>query len=210
MSQGLIDKFDVAFAHFDHPGYVAGRRYPLAYPGTISGGAQAPGANSIKLFPFQVFDTVTIDQIRVRVSAVGAGGNVQAAIYAMDYTKIAPTGNPLLTTGNISTSAQQVVPVAASLQLTPGWYWGATNCDNGSAVFPVMNVGSSFLGYVLGSVVDNDLLTSQTFAGYSLTQTFGSWPNLTGSSPASGSSPLLSEVTSASIPVFSVEIGSVP
>lgn len=203
MSQRLIVASDIAGTLFDHPGYKVGNWYIPILPGTISGAAVAPGTGSIRLYPFYVRQTITLNSLGVRCSTLSAAGNVQAAIYANNASTILPTGNPLASTASMSTSATGSLNSAVSVQLTPGMYWYATNCDNAVAIFSSPNVGNAYLASLIGSATQsNDLTTSQSFNGLSVAQTFGTWPDLTSGSFA--------DITASSTPIVQFKIASVP
>jgi hypothetical protein len=203
MTQRTIAQTDVAYTNFDHVAYIVGKWYNTAQFGTIAGAPSAPGANNIRLVPFYVRSTITLNSLGLRVQTLSAGGNVQAAIYANNPATNAPTGLPLCSTASMSTAATGSVNSAVSGQLTPGLYWFATNCDNATAAFAAPNVGNCYLGWLLGSATQGTSLSStQSFAGYTVGQTFATWPDLTASSPT--------EISNPNVPIGEFKIGSVP
>ena len=203
MSQRIIARSDIASTLFDHPAYKVGNWYDTAAFGTIAGAPAAPGANNMRLVPFFVRSTITLNSLGLRVQTLSAGGNVQVAIYASNPATGLPTGFPLASTASMSTAAVGSVNAAVSVQLTEGWYWFATNCDNAVAVFAATNVGNCYLGWLMGSATQGTALAStQSFAGYNVAQTFSTWPDLTPSSPT--------EVTNASVPIGQFKVGSIP
>lgn len=203
MTERVIAQSDICSTFFDHPVYIAARWYSTAAFGTIAGAPTAPGANNIRLVPFYVRSTITLNSLGLRVQTLSAGGNVQAAIYANNAATNLPTGNALCSTASMSTASTGSVNSAVSVQLTPGLYWFATNCDNAVAVFASTNVGNCYFSWWLGSATQGtDLASTQDFTGYTVGQTFGTWPDLTSASPT--------EVTSPNVPIGQIKVASVP
>ncbi|MBW7967572.1 hypothetical protein [Bradyrhizobium sp. BR 10261] len=203
MTQRTIAQSDICSTFFDHVVYIANRWYDTAQFGTISGAPGAPGANNIRLVPFFVRSTITLNSLGLRVQTASAGGNVQAAIYANNSTTNLPTGNALCSTASMSTTSTGSVNSAVSVQLTPGLYWFATNCDNGTAAFAATNVGNCYIGWLFGSTTQGTALAStQSFSGYTVGQTFGTWPDLTSASPT--------EVANSNVPIGQFKVASVP
>jgi len=187
----------------DHPGYIVNNWY-LPYALTSFVASIAPGANSIRLFPAFIKHRVTISALGLRVATLSAGGNVQVAIYANNPATGRPTGTALVSTASMSTAAVANVNAAASVQLEPGLYWFATNCDNGTATFAGAAASTVYVGAVIGSATQgNDLLGTQTLLGLSVAQTFGTWPDLTSAS-------FTEVLTSGSVPLPQFKVGSVP
>lgn len=182
-------------------GYVAGRVYDV----DSCVAAAALVANSIRLVPFVVEERVTLTGLEGRVSTIGSG-NIQVAIYAADPTTKLPTGNALASSSSVSTNTLGVchLPFSSSLQLEPGLYWMASNADNTTAQMPQWNTGhnnnlSRLIGVADSSFYSAGSTTGQI--GYSIAQTFGTWPDLTGAGIA---------LTAASVPHFGIEISSSP
>lgn len=164
-----------------YPRYVSGMWRLASMDQAIATG-QAPGANSIRLYPFYVYDAVTIDQLGVYCGTLSAGGNVQIAIYAADATTLNPTGTALVSTASIDASGTGSLSAAASLALAPGIYWAATNCDNATNSFGANGSTSTWMSRAIGSATQSSCLSGGggTLSGYTFAQTFGTWPNLTG------------------------------
>jgi hypothetical protein len=183
--------------------YIVGNWYVPQNTGLIAAGG-AGGTGSIRLRLVYIPIQVTIDTLGVRINIAGAAGNMQAAIYANNTATMRPTGNALVSTASMSTAATAAVNAAASLQLGPGWYWTATNCDNATAAAAGENSGTWSQSSTVGSTTQqNTLGGSSGFGGLSVAQTFGTWPDLTAASFA--------DVTSAAtIPVLTFKVASVP
>lgn len=180
-----------------------GSRWWLPGGGQIYGSGSAPGSGSIRLFPGYVGSQITINALSCRVSTTSAGGNFQIAIYAASATTSYPTGTVLVSTASISTTTGGLQSGTASLQLGPGLYWFATNCDNGTAAFNAFSTGSTAIASIVGLQG-----TANVFAGVSglsVTQTFNTWPDLTATSWSS-----TNEVTTSTIPAVAFQIASVP
>jgi len=188
----------------DHPGYIVGNWYLQPGVGPLSAGS-VPGTGSIRLYPAYLKERVTINSLGLRVTTLSAAGNVQAAIYANDAVAGKPTGAALAATASMSTGSAASVNSAVSIQLDPGIYWWASNCDNGVAIFDAISSTNAQAATLIGSATQGNVANAAggSLTGYSVAQTFGTWPNLT-----SGS---FTEVSgSSSIPVVQFKVGSVP
>lgn len=164
-----------------YPPYVSGK-WRMASMDQADSTGQAPGANSIRLYPFYIHRTLTIDRLGAVVSTLFAGGNIQAAIYASDPTTLEPTGNPLVAGGSMSTAATGNVEATVSATLPPGLYWAATNCDNATSAFSANGSTSTWLARAIGSATQSECWSTGggTLSGYTFAHTFGTWPDLTG------------------------------
>lgn len=174
------------------PGYVSGRYY-IPFHGASNAGA-SPSANSLRLIPFVVQQSVTISDLATRVNTLSAGGNVQFAVYASNASTLRPTGNALASTASISTAATGAVTGALSgnITLTPGLqYWLASNCDNGTAVFASLGASGTYGAVMIGSstLVNVFPAGGQCLGGLFVAQTFGTWPDLTSGSFTDGTNP---------------------
>jgi len=188
------------------PIYVAGNWYTGLMPSesSIAVGA-VPGANSIRLHPFFVTNTITINALGVRLTTLAAGGNIQCAIYANNAATGRPTGTALASTASITTAATGNVNAAVNVQLTPGMYWQATNMDNGTATAVAFS-GTSLAGAsIIGSATQANSIAAGpgTFVGLGVSQTFGTWPDLTAAS-------FTEQVSVTTIPVVQFKVASIP
>lgn len=177
MNQGL----EVPVAPIPYPRYVSGKWRLASMDQAIAGG-QAPGANSIRLYPFYIYSPVTIDKLGLCVTTLFAGGNVQAAIYGSDPATLDPTGSALVSTASISAAGTGSVEGAAAYTLAAGLYWAATNCDNATNTFDANGSTSTWMARAIGSATQSECFTTGggTLSGYTFAQTFGTWPDLTG------------------------------
>lgn len=188
----------------DFSGYVANSWY---VPAGIEGSTTAtgtPGNGTIELFPAVIKQKMTISTLGARITTLSAGGNCQFAIYATNAATGRPTGSALVSTASVSTAATGNVNSAASVQLSAGIYWFATNCDNATVAFNVIS-GAFFSGMskMFGSTISqSDAFAGQTLTGLSVTQTFGTWPSLTSAS--------FGDVTINIIPTILFKVASVP
>jgi hypothetical protein len=186
------------------PKSVAGKWRTAAAIGTIATG-QVPGSNSIRLYPYFISDTLTIDQLALSVSTVSAGGFGQAAIYAADSVSQMPTAAALVSSASISTSTAGAFAGAVTpRQFTPALYWWASNCDNAVAIFLAGSSTATWVGAAIGSAtLANAMSATGLVTGFSFPATFGTWPDLTSAS--------LTELnTSQRIPVIGYHAQSVP
>lgn len=181
------------FRRMVHPGYVAGRWYqPI--DGTVSGGSAIP-ASTVRAIPFVLVRPVMITNLGTRINTAASGGNIQLAIYGAHATTFAPTGAALASTGSISTTSTGTVSAAitqTSVLLQPGLYWMAVNADataGGTVICQTQGAASSNMSAKIGSTTLANIASGAGTASiaYTVTQTFGSWPDLTGAS--------LSEIT---------------
>lgn len=179
------------------PPYAVGRYYMGTTP-LLSASPVAPGAGSLRAYPVFIRRRVTIVEIALRVSTAAAG-NVQVAVYAAHATSQMPTGSPVYSSPSLSTAATGAISATGlTLTLAPGIYWIVTNCDNATAIFTSKSTSSTDLVEFVGATVSTDIINAAAaLTGYSKTQTFGTWPTLTGSFATDGWALL----TSASVPV---------
>lgn len=187
----------------DFPGYIVGNWYvPPQIPQLASG--SNPTAGSIRLYPGYIKQQVTINSLGVRINTLAAGGNVQLAIYANNPATGRPTGTALASTASITTAAAGNFNSAVSVQLMPGLYWFAANCDNATAVFESISNLSPSATYLIGSSTQNISLQGSTgITGLSVAQTFGTWPDLTAASFGE-------VIASNTFPIVQFKIASVP
>lgn len=183
--------------------YLAGNWY-IPRDVSVVGNGSAPGSGSIRLYPVLIKELVTINALGVRVTTLSAGGNVQAAIYANNPATMRPTGAALASSASMSTASVANVNAAISLQLTPGLYWFATNSDNGTSILTAFSSTTAQAAALIGSSSQSACLGSGTgLMGLTVTQTFGTWPDLTSGSFA--------EVGSInSVPIVQFKIASNP
>lgn len=151
--------------------------------GPFSAGA-ALIANSVRMIKFTVPREITIDGLATYITTLSASGNIQLALYIADATTGDPIGNPVASTGNLSTGSATAVSEALGSDVTlgPSDYWMAVNSDNSVAVCKTLNAGvaqtsflqgSSTLANAIGNAGNSSLL--KTYA-----HTFGTWPDMTG------------------------------
>lgn len=175
----------LAVASAGHPGFVSGNWYiPTPYA-TVSTGAAIP-ANNIKLLPFTVTKPITVSALAARLTTASSGGNFQLAIYANNPTTGRPTGTALCSTASISTTTTGALSAAvgANTLLNPGTYWMAINQDNAVAIYETLAGTVVLMGALIGSATLANVTSSGTAAafGLSVSQTFGTWPDLTSAS----------------------------
>jgi|SRR5687768_6708750 len=164
-----------------YPPYVSGKWRLASMDQAIATG-QAPGANSIRLYPFYIYSALTIDRLGMCVTTLFAGGNEQAAIYAADTATLNPTGNALVSTASMPSAATGSIEATVSHTFEPGLYWAASNCDNATNAFDANGSTSTWMSRAIGSTSQASCLAvgSGTLSGYTFAQTFGTWPDLTG------------------------------
>lgn len=171
---------------YGRPPLASGNWYNLYPTGTLSTGAAAQN-NVIHFTPFFVQTPITISDLGIRINTLGAGGNVQIAIYASSATTGKPTGAALAVTPSITTAASGVVSAditGANVTLQPGWYYGATNTDNATALFAIPGTASIGASGLAGSATLAAIApaTSNASLYFSVAQSFNTWPDVTASS----------------------------
>lgn len=168
----------------NHPGYIAGNWYaPVS--ASLAAAAVAPSAGSIRLLPFTISKPIRVQALGVRVTTASASGNFQLAIYANNATTGRPTGTALCSTASLSTTSVGAVSGAVTqVTLAPGTYWMAVNQDNAAAGYQTLAATASFYGMAIGSATLANITSGAASNNIALavTQTFGTWPDLTAGS----------------------------
>lgn len=163
-----------------HPGYVAGRWIKPFSVHQIGAGSALSNGN-VRLLPFYVPSRLKIDRIGVRVTTLFAGGNVRCGIYRHDAALGKPIGAPLCDSGNMSTSAADLVEGTVDLTMEPGWYWAGVNSDNTTAALQTCLSAIPLVAMLCGtptrSVTNDAAATSRAVAQF--TSAFGAMPTLT-------------------------------
>lgn len=187
----------------DHAGYTANQWY-TGVQGVASTGVN-PGANSIRLYPIIFKERCTITSIGVFVNTLHASGKVQAAIYANNPTTMLPTGNALVSTGDLSTTSQAAVAASVSLQVEPGVvYWMATNTDDTTAICVSFNATTLHHTTLIGAATQAGAVggSASCRQGLSVAQTFNTWPDITAAS--------FGAIATSSVPIVQFKVGSIP
>jgi len=162
--------------------HVVGNWYLPVEGITQNGGA--PTANTIRLVPFVVGETVTISDLAAVITTLAAAGNAQLAIYnSRSLTDFRP-GTLLGATGSLSTGSTGLISAAISdgnVIMTPGLYWMASNQDNATVAYTQITNTSTPLTRLVGDSTATNIIqaTGGLRQCMSFTQTFGTWPDLT-------------------------------
>lgn len=135
-----------------HPGYLAGRYYPM-FLVTVSNGSAL--TNQIHFVAFAVNERITIDELGIRIVTASAGGNFQLGLWAGSVANMLPAGLPLAVTANtLSTAvagANVTGALSAAVTLEPGvFYWVAVAADNIVVTFQTIVVSASYQSYLIG------------------------------------------------------------
>jgi hypothetical protein len=166
-------------------GYAVGNWIQPAIGAVAAGNANA--INTIYLHPLIVNRSITVSELGARVTTASAGG-FQLAVYASSSGL--PTGTPLGSTLAISgASATTVNGLVTPFNLTAGTlYWAAFNCDV-AITMQVLATASSYYGSLVGSPSLFDLSSTSVAATFTrfVSQTYGTWPDLTGVTTTMGS-----------------------
>ena len=152
------------------------------FSGIVSSGT-ANSANSIALLAFDLKRGGRVDELHFRVQTALAGSLFQAAVYAMGANG-EPTGTPIGVTASISGAAVTNVfdALATPFNLSPNTpYFVAVNVNSGTTLaFLGLAATNPYPWTVCGpTVVPNNMGTNVCF-NYTVSQTFGTWPDLTG------------------------------
>lgn len=169
----------VSLAVNTNPAYILNRWYNAG--GELGQVAVGPsGLNGrITFYPHFIRERTTITALGVRVSTTNAG-NVQAAIYANDYTTMRPTGGALASTASMSTASAASVSAVVNITLDPGLYWFGTNIDNAVATLMGYSGAAGMVSSLIGSDTQSGALASLVAAScLQVTQAFGTWPTVT-------------------------------
>ncbi len=173
----------------DFFGYVSGNYYH-GVNGVVSAGAVA-GGGTIRLHPIIIKERCTLTELGARVTTSESGKSFQLAIYAADPASKLPTGNPLGATSNLSagsTGAMTASIVGGGVTLNPGLYWLGINGDMTTAIFQVYGINTTFLASVIGGTAAQiSSGTGSSMPYVTITQAFGTWPDLTGAGFGRGS-----------------------
>lgn len=188
----------------DFYGYVVGKWYLPPQTGGLSGPTLAV-ANSIRCFPNPIKQRVTINALGLRVSALSVAGNQQIAIYAHNAATGYPTGTALVSTASISTTLTGSLNAAVSFQFQPNTvYWFCSNSDNATVTNPqIANVGGEIPALMGSATQSIDMQNSITVIGTTISQTFGTWPDLTSAS-------FVDVAGSVSMPAIQFKPASIP
>lgn len=181
----------------EDPGYANGFWYSMS-DGFLQAGT-ALVANTIRFIPFRIRQLVNVVQIGTRITTLAAGGNIQFGIYAAQKDTLVPTG-PVL-----GRSASQVTDAAGFfalpllkadgtsvpvLQLPRGIYWFAVNADasaGGVAVLQALGASVLAMGALVGASSATVINNANSIGVFTrgIVATFGTWPDLTGSTAMS-------------------------
>jgi hypothetical protein len=162
-----------------HPGFVAGRHYPL--PVVSAPVAVAVAANIIRLVPVWIPLPATIAELGVRVTVAVAATNCQAALYNTHATTRRPT-TLVGATGNLSSAAVAAVSGAlagGNKAVVPGWYWLGVN-SSGAPTLVGKAVTDYDVAWAMGSATQGSVIgTTGALMGLTTPATFGTWGDLT-------------------------------
>jgi len=183
--------------------------YSLNRPGTSILGGSVFVVAVTYCAPFEIKNTVTIDELVVNNQTNG-GSNSHAAIYANAYDSTNhhyyPSATPLVSdNNNPANNATQVYTFASPYQLTPATYWACFQAnDTNQKAYAITGATVTPYMYFFGSAANSAGGFPPTCIKSSV-GVYGTWPN---SSNWTGNS--WSEVTSAVMPNMLMRISSVP
>ena len=173
----------VPMGSIDHPGYISGQGYPVAYSSLATSIVEANKAYAVR---WNVKQRITIASLGVRI-ATAAAGSVKMAIYANDAgmpgAMIAETVEG--STGSVATVS---LGFGSTITLSPGLYWIATLFDAAPQVIAIAN-GDRMMAEQCGG---GSLAAAYGYStGRSVGAAYPAFPSpLTGTAVTNGISPL--------------------
>jgi hypothetical protein len=107
-------------------------------------------------------------------------------------------------TASITTASAAAVNAAVSVQLDIGWYWWAINVDNSVVCVSSVTANNQALSAYAGTATQGNALTSSaTLCSLNFSQTYGTWPDLTGQT--------FTESTGSNLaPIMQFKVASIP
>ena len=196
-----------AIGYGEASAYIANNWY--LPEGVGPNGGAAPGLDTIRAYPIRVKQRVTISDLQGRLSSGNGAHNAQFAIYAHNPTTGRPTGNALGKTGNLSLAATgniagtlDVAAVLLPSRFVSGWL--AVNTSNAAPNFVAVssNAPTEFAAGIGTATAANIFTSASTMLNHvSVSQTFGTWPDLT-----SGS---FTEVATSTAPLLAFKVSAV-
>jgi hypothetical protein len=180
--------------------------YIVPTAGALGAGQILANANQIALMAFTVERAITTSELAVRVTTAGAGVDFQLAIYGS--ASGLHSGTPIISTNDLSGgTAGLVQATVTATTFQPGvLYWQAVN-TSGTLTFLSVAANNSYHSSIIGSPTLSEALASAgtTFHCRIITsQTFGTWPDLTGVSSVVPNS------SQRRVPVFAFLISALP
>jgi hypothetical protein len=165
-----------------HDGYVSGRWYTTDTPGLQRVGVTGFSSTTTIVDPFFVYRPVTISELAVVITAGASAGRLgRAAIYANSAGR--PTGTPLAESGewDFATTGAYTSDIT-DVTLQPGMYWRALQVSNNSVSILGPNNATTTLSYHAGAALASNVLSLFGALGFSVSSTYGTWPDLTSAS----------------------------
>lgn len=161
-----------------HPGRVAGRWYQLSRAQKSQGAAYV--ANRLYFVPVWVNEEITIDQLGIRIQAAGSGGNIKGGIWASDPETGKPTGAPVVSFGDTSTSSTGAVTLeVTNTTLQPGLYFMGTVADNSNVICSTVLGSNVLIG--MSSLSNAMFGNGNDACGYYVAHTYANaLPDMTG------------------------------
>lgn len=163
----------------DALGYVAANWYLGTLPIITIAGLSSSVTQQI-MIPFVVRQTITVQALGIRITTPGTT-NIQLGIYASDAgATLNRPGALLANTGNIpNTGAPGFYSAAllANVQLTPGIYWLAYQCNDTTCLVMSASASSTSFQVFVGSTTGANVIgpAAAEMVSLSIPSTFGTW-----------------------------------
>lgn len=189
------------------PQLVAGNWLLGALLGTVSVAGLAMGVTTQYMVPFAVYDTVTVSDLGIRTTTPGSS-NIQLGLYASQTGANANRPGALLgNTGNIANNGSAGFysgALGANVQLTPGIYWLAVQCNDTTCILLSGTNTSTSFEIIMGSSTGAGAIGAagaQT-NGVTVPCVFGTWATAVGQT--------FTEQTNARDPFVAYKVASIP
>lgn len=192
---------------WEAPGYIANNWYLAALIGSQPSGGGALSVTTQYMAPFILRQRLTIGSLGIRTVTPGTS-NVQLALYANDSSPVNRPGTLLQNTGNIANNGVAgFYPgvLGASIQLDPGIYWSAIQCNDTTCAPESLLASSSSFEILFGSASGGGAIGNGAGAqtiGVTIPSTFGTWASAQGAT--------FTELVSGRGPAVAYQIVSVP
>lgn len=131
----------------------------------VTNSTHSANVDKMVFLPFRIGRKVTIDQMSIYLSVVGAGAEVRLGLYDTDQTTDKP-GNLLLDVGTIGLSSTTGTRTkSGTLTVYPGLYWGAVGIKSTATPATLSRINAASGRFVHGSGL-SDIGTTAPYRYY--------------------------------------------
>ncbi len=123
------------------------------WSGTAVAAGAIPAADTLYLYPFFLYTSISVLSAQLRVITGGAGSSIKSGVWAADQTNNLPTGAPEIVdnTGVTSTTSSQTRVLAMAGTLGKGWHWVGIKTTGTPPVCINIPTLSTQCGYLVGA-----------------------------------------------------------